>query len=257
MTTPQFATGEPSWVDIGTTDVKGAIDFYTALFGWTHLDFGPEAGGYGVFLRDGKRVAGIGPATDPGRGTSWSTYLATADADATAARVEGAGGNVIMSPGEVMDQGRMAVFTDPAGAFFSVWQAGAHKGTEVRGEHGSLTWAELMTTDLDAAKAFYTKVFGVTARDADAGDGGTYTLIEAGGDPVAGAMQIRPDWGPMPAHWSVYFAVDDCDATADRAIELGATEMMRMDSPAGRFASLSDPQGGSFSIIRNDPNFSM
>ncbi|WP_446215694.1 hypothetical protein [Micromonospora sp. IBHARD004] len=43
----------------------------------------------------------------------------------------------------------------------------------------------------------------------------------------------------MPSVWSVYFAVDDCAATADLAISLGATEMLRQDSPAGRFATVT------------------
>ncbi|HEY3009753.1 MAG TPA: VOC family protein [Micromonosporaceae bacterium] len=257
MTIPQFPTGAPNWVDIGTTDVEGAVAFYTRLFGWTHLDFGPDAGGYGAFLKDGKQVAGVGPTTDPARGTSWATYLATDDAAATAAKVEAAGGKVIMAPMQVMDQGTMAVFADPTGAFISVWQPGAHKGTEIMNEPGSLTWAELMTSDIGAAKAFYERVFGVSSRDVDAGDGGMYTLIEAGRRSVAGAMQVRPEWGPMPSHWSIYFEADDCDAVADEAVQLGGTESARQDSPAGRFANLVDPQGGAFSIIKTDPDFSM
>ncbi|SCG67142.1 VOC family protein [Micromonospora inositola] len=257
MTTPEFPKGAPTWVDIGTTDIPGAVAFYTRLFGWTHLDFGPDAGGYGAFLKDGRQTAGIGPAADAERGTSWATYLATDDATATAAAAEGTGAKVIMGPMQVMDQGTMAVLLDPTGAYVSIWQPGKHRGAEVTGEHGSLTWAELMTSDIAASKAFYTSVFGVTTRDVAMGGNETYTLIEAGGQPVAGALQIRPDWGPMPSQWSVYFAVDDCDATADLAISLGATEKLRQDSPAGRFATLIDPQGGVFSIIKNDPNFSM
>ncbi|HEY2947251.1 MAG TPA: VOC family protein [Micromonosporaceae bacterium] len=257
MTIPQFPTGTPNWVDIGTSDVDGAVAFYTQLFGWTYADFGPDAGGYGAFLKDGKQVAGVGPTTDPAQGTSWATYLATDNAGATTDKVEAAGGKVIMAPMQVMDQGIMAVFADPAGAFISVWQPGAHQGVEVMQEPGSLTWAELMTSDIAAAKAFYERVFGVSTRDVDAGDGGTYTLIEAGGKSVAGAMEIRPEWGPMPSHWSIYFEVDNCDAIADQAVQLGGTEMTRQDSPAGRFANLADPQGGAFSIIKTDPDFSM
>lgn len=257
MTTTPFPNGAPNWVDIGTIDVPGAVAFYTRLFGWTHVDFGPDAGGYGAFLQNGRQAAGIGPATDPGRGTSWTTYLATDDVTATAGKAEASGGKVVMAPMQVMDQGSMAIFQDPTDAFIAVWQPGRHRGAEVTNEHGSLTWAELMTGDIAAAKAFYESVFGVTTRDVALGGDEFYTLVEAGGQPVAGAMQIRPEWGPMPSTWSVYFAVDDCDTTADLAISLGATEMLRQDSPAGRFATLTDPQGGRFSIIKNNPNFSM
>ncbi len=254
---PKFVAGTPSWVDIGTTDVEGAIEFYTQLFGWTYEQAGPESGGYGTFFRDGRQAAGIGPATDQTRGTSWTTYLSTEDAQATAEKVRAAGGQIVQEPTPVMELGTFAVVKDPSGAYFNLWQAGKQEGLQTVPEHGAFNWAELMTEDAETAKAFYHNVFGLTTSEMPAGDGGTYILLEAGEESVAGMMQNRPEWGPMASHWSVYFAVDDVDAIADRAIELGGTEMARQDSPAGRFAQLRDPQGGSFGVIANDPDFSM
>lgn len=252
-----YPPGTPNWVDLGTTDMTAATTFYGALFGWTVESLGPAAGNYGIIRKDGRQVAGIAPATDPDRGTSWAVYFATDNADATTATVESRGGTVVTAPMDIMDQGRMAVFADPTGAYFSVWQPGKHTGMELVQTHGSLTWAELMTTDIETAKAFYSAVLPVTGRDVKVDDGGTYTLLEVDGTGVAGAMEIGPDMGPMRSAWSVYFAVDDCDAIADRALELGGTELTRMDSPAGRLAMLVDPQGGSFGIIKPNPDFSM
>jgi uncharacterized protein len=149
----------------------------------------------------------------------------------------------------------MAVFTDPHGAYFSVWQPDQMRGVELVREPGSLTWVELMTPEVEESKSFYSGVLGVTMRDIHIDGELTYTLVEAGGVPQAGIFKIGPELAGMPPHWSVYFEVDDCDATADRAVALGATEMMRQDSPAGRFAILTDPQGGNFSIIKTDPDY--
>src|SRR5262245_43193237 len=171
--TNEFKPGTPSWVDLGTTDVAGAGSFYGALFGWTVEDLGPGSGGYGLLRKDGKQVAGIGPATDPDRGTSWTVYFATDNADETAAKVETHGGKVIMAPMDVMEQGRMAVFTDPTGAFFSVWQPVQHKGAELVNAHGALSWAELMTPDIASTKSFYPAVFPVSTKDVEVGDGQT------------------------------------------------------------------------------------
>jgi len=251
-----YAPGTPNWVDLGSTDVPGATGFYGSLFGWTVDDLGPEAGGYGIFRKNGKQVAGVGPATDPSRGTSWATYFATDDADDVASKVQANGGQVVMAPMDVMDQGRMAVCTDPTGVFFAVWQAGKHLGAELVNEPGSLTWNELTTTDMAAAKAFYPAVLGVSIRDVSMGEGMTYTLFEVDNRAVAGGMQVDP--AGMPTQWSVYFAVDDCDAVHAKAVELGATPVMGPeDAPPGRFAILTDPQGGIFSIIRNNPDFSI
>ncbi|WP_155369620.1 VOC family protein [Catellatospora vulcania] len=253
-----FEQGTPSWVDLGSTDLDGSVAFYGRLFGWTDEDLGPDAGGYRMFRKDGRQVAGLGPATDVGRGSSWSTYFAANDADDIMAKVAEHGGTVLVPPMDVMGQGRMAVFADPEGAFFSAWQPLAFAGFELADEPGSVTWNELMTSDIDAAKVFYQEVFGVSMRDVSMGAGLTYTLLEAEGRAVAGAMPIDAAWGPMPSHWSVYFAVDDCDAAYAKALELGATKVMRPeDSPAGRFAILKDPQGATFSVIKNNPDFSL
>jgi predicted enzyme related to lactoylglutathione lyase len=252
-----FPPGTPNWVDLGSTDVKAAAAFYSELFGWAVEDMGAESGGYGLIRKDGRQVGGIGPATDPSRGTSWSIYFSTDDAEETAASVVTNGGRVILAPLDVMDQGRMSVFQDPTGAYFSVWEPGKHAGAEIVDAPGAMSWVELMTTDVAAAKAFYASVLGVSTRDVEMPNGMMYTLFGADGQNVAGAMAIGPEATPMPSHWSVYFAVDDCDAVADRALELGGGETLRDSSPAGRLAFLTDPQGGAFCIITPDPTFTM
>lgn len=256
MTEP-FAPGAPIWADLGTTDVKGAAEFYGALFGWTHEDLGPDAGGYGMFKLNGKDAAGIGPATDPTRGTSWVVHFATPDAGDTARKAEEHGGKIVAEPMQVFDSGTMAVFTDPHGAYFNVWQPDQMRGFQVRGVPGGFSWAELMTPDVDTSKTFYQEVLGVTMRDIHMDGELTYTLLQANGQPSAGMMKIGPEMAAMgmQPHWSVYFEVDDCDRVADRAIELGASEVLREDSPAGRFAILIDPQAGGFSIIKSDPEY--
>lgn len=251
-----FASGTPMWVDLGTTDVAAAGQFYGSLLGWTVEPLGPESGGYGYFRKDGKMVGGIGPATDPSRGSSWSVYFATSDADDTAARVRANGGNVVVEPMDVFDQGRMAVFQDPQGAYFSVWQPKRHTGAELVNAFGAMGWVELMTSDVNAAKPFYEAVLGVATRDVNV-NSIQYTLLEKDGQSVAGAMQIPPDRAEIPPHWSVFFYVDDCDGTADRAIEMGAREMMRQTLPPGRMSYLIDPQGAGFYLMQPNPEFSV
>jgi predicted enzyme related to lactoylglutathione lyase len=246
--TMTFAPGQPAWVDLGTSDVPAASAFYTGVFGWTIDDLGPEAGGYGILRKDGQQIGGIGPATDDSRGTSWSIYFSTDDANDTESRVATGGGTVIMPPMDVMDQGRMAVFQDPVGAYFSVWQAGKLTGMDVIRVPGTVSWVELYSTDLESVTGFYATVLGVGVREIP---GMGYTLFEVDGESVAGAM-ASPE---ATSRWQVYFEVEDADAVADRALELGAEELLRQDSPAGRLASLVDPQGGVFCIIRSDPDF--
>src|SRR5674476_1103353 len=79
----------------------------------------------------------------------WSTYLASDDLDATAAKAKAAGSQFMMEPMEVMTAGRLAFAIDPTGAPYGIWQAGDHKGVGVYNEPGALVWNELMTRDYE------------------------------------------------------------------------------------------------------------
>src|SRR5580658_4392332 len=104
----RYEHGVPSWVDIGVHDLKGGVDFYAELFGWDVQDMGEEAGHYSIVSKSGKQVAAISPAQDPGP-PRWTTYINVDDVDEVAAKVESAGGKVIVPPMDVMTAGRMAI----------------------------------------------------------------------------------------------------------------------------------------------------
>ncbi len=247
-----YAHGVPSWVDVGC-DVEKAVVFYGELFAWDYEASGDpaETGGYGMFRQSGHDVAGIGPQQTPGP-PFWSTYVTVDDVDAIAAKVTEAGGEVVMDPMDVLDAGRMAICQDPGGAFFSVWAPGEHVGAGLVNEPVSLSWNELNTRDLEGAKAFYGAVFGWACDTQDMGGGMTYTEVKLDGNPVAGMMDMTgrvPD--EVPPHWLVYFAVDDTDAIAERANQLGGAVMVPpTDIPPGRFAVIGDDQGAFFAVIR-------
>ncbi len=254
----KHAPGVPSWVDLSSPDVPASTQFYRDLFGWTAtVATEPEAGGYTTFRKDGKAVAAVGPQLNGDQPPAWMTYFASADADATAARIEAGGGQVLMAPMDVMQYGRMAVFLDPSGAAFAVWQAGSMEGSELAGVPGAMSWIELMTRDAETSKIFYQHALGWACRDVTY-DGGTYTIWHTERQDVGGMMSMSGEtWPPeVPSHWMIYFEVEDTDATAARVQELGGKiSVPPSDTPAGRFAVLTDPQGATFSIIKSNPDF--
>ena len=253
---PEYAPGTPSWTDLSSPDADGSARFYGELMGWTATEPGPveETGGYRMFQQDGKNVAGLMPHMQEGAPTAWSTYVSVADADETIAKVQAAGGTVLVEPMDVMDIGRMAFFADPTGAALGIWQPKAFPGADLVNEPNSLCWNELMTRDVDAGRAFYPAVFGWDAARAQFPDAPeSYTVWELGGKPVGGMMEMRDDFFPpeVPPHWGVCFAVADCDATVAKARELGATITYEpMDMSIGRFAGMVDPQGASLTVMR-------
>jgi len=250
----RYEPGVPSWIDIGSPDPQGAADFYGALFGWDAHEGPPETGGYRVAMVRDRAVAGIGPQQSPGPPV-WATYVAVVNADETAATVLTAGGQVLVAPMDVLDVGRMAVFVDPQGAVFSVWEAGTHPGAQLVNEPGTWSWSELLTNDVGAAEGFYGDVFGWTANTAGGGPSGAYAEWQVSGRSVAGMMRKPPTMpAEIPPHWAVYFAVVDADTATARIAELGGTvHMAPMDIEPGRFATVADPFGGVFHVIALKP----
>ncbi len=246
-----YENGTPCWIDIGTPDVRAAGEFYSALFGW-EIEYGPaEMGHYSMARLKGRDVAALADQQVPGV-VAWTTYLWVDDLDATTERARAAGSTVLADPMDVMTFGRMAVIADPGGAAVSLWQAGEHKGAGLVNEPGTLCWNELMTRAADESLEFYKAVVGLTGNKADIDGPDYYELALPGGRAVAGLMpMVGDDWPPeLPNHWMVYFAVEDADAAVSRCVELGgATDVAPTEIPPGRFASLSDPQGGHFSIL--------
>jgi len=252
QSTPTYAPGTPMWIDHTSKDVQASAKFYGQLFGWQAQDLGEEAGHYTMFTQGGKQVAATTPPMSPETPPSWSTYIATANAEETAKKVEAAGGKTLVPPFQVMDQGTMGVFMDPTGAVFCAWQSAAHKGAELANTPVSFCWNELATRDLKAAKDFYPKVFGWGIHSNPMPDGSEYVEWQVNGRSIAGGMQMGDMYPPqVPSHWLVYFAVANTDETIRRAQELGAKLMApAMDIPQGRFAVLSDPQGAAFAVIQ-------
>lgn len=248
---------KPAWVDLATSDAAAAREFYSKVFGWNiKVEPDPQYGGYGMAEVGGKRAAGIGPKMSPEAPTAWTLYIGTDDADDLAKKVQAAGGKVIAPPFDVGDQGRMATFQDPSGAFISAWQPKAMNAAFPTEQPGTFGWAELNARGVDKALPFYQKVFGWTAKASDMGpDSPPYNEFQFGGESIAGGQEMnKMAPASMPSYWLVYFAVDDVDKSFKAATQAGGREMVApMDFPGGRFAIVSDPQGAAFGLLKMAP----
>ena len=250
------AIGRPVWVDLSSKDAEASRNFYSKLFGW-QIDINPDPqyAGYGRATVGGKDVAGIGPTQDPNAPTAWNLYIGTDDAEALGRRVEAAGGKIVAPAFDVGDQGRMAVFQDPAGAFISVWQPTQMGGFQTQGAN-AYGWAELNARGVEKALPFYTSVFGWTTRTSPMGEGQPpYTEFMLNGESIAGAWEMNPMVpAGVPSYWQIYYTVDDVDGAFKKALDLGAQEMLApQDFPGGRFAIVSDPQGASIGLLKTAP----
>jgi uncharacterized protein len=268
----RYIPGVPCWIDTREPDPEAAVAFYRELFGWEAEDAMPPGapGKYFMARRQGRDVAGIGGVPEGAPPiAAWNTYVWVDSAEETVARVKDAAGSVLMEPMDVMDAGRTAVFSDLEGAAFSVWEPGRHRGAAIVNEAGSLNFNNLNTHDVDAAKSFYGAVFGWRTMPMGGGaeawtlsgygdhlerlNPGTRERMASVGAPagfedvVATLTPLPDDHRDLPAHWSVTFAVDDADATAEKAFAQGAKILAPpFDAPWVRMTIIADPQGASF-----------
>lgn len=254
----QYKPGTFCWVELATSDNEAAKKFYTQLFGWEYEDHpaGPDMVYTMLKLNDKDAAALYKLMPDMvahGVPPHWLSYVSVSDVDETAAKAKSAGATLLKEPFDVMSVGRMAVIQDPTGAVFALWQEKDHKGAAIYNVPGSFCWNELGTNDTQQAGEFYSNLFGWTTQTFSGGPV-EYTMFQNGDRGAGGMYKITPEMGPVPPHWMVYFAVDDCDAKVQKATELGARVIKPADDipEVGRFAILTDPQGAAFAIIKLD-----
>jgi hypothetical protein len=257
----QHPAGSFCWIELHTSDQTAAKSFYSSLFGWEAHDspMGPDdfytefklqgrEAAAGCTLRPEERSQGVPP--------HWLIYIAVESADATVTKAQQLGGKILAPALDVMDFGRMAVVQDPTGAVFCVWQANKNTGIKIAHVHGTLCWADLSTPDAKRATDFYSGLFGwqiENQRLDGTKDPSGYEHIKNGEHFIGGIppAAFRPPG--VPPHWMAYFQVDDVDACAAKAKELGGKLCLSpmMIEGAGRMAVIADPQGAAFAIFKS------
>ncbi|MCY3913253.1 MAG: VOC family protein [Chloroflexi bacterium] len=261
MKITSHSQGAPCWVDLATTDQVAAKAFYADLFGWDCQDNPMDEAGnvfYTMAMVDGAFVGGMyeqpQDQREAGIPPHWMIHLAVDDVDAIAARVPELGGTVGAPPFDVFEAGRMSIISDPAGAHVAFWQAKGHIGTGVKSEPNTIHWCELLTQDPDTATAFYAELLGMESETLTMAEEGAYTILLSGGVGASGimAMPVHLRERGVPAHWSVYFQIEDVEAAVAHVTAAGGrVALPPKDIPmVGRIAYLLDPQGAGFGLTQ-------
>jgi predicted enzyme related to lactoylglutathione lyase len=245
----QTQIGRFVWHGLNTSDVDRATTFYTKLLGWQIEVYKPGEMDYPMVSVGGTAHGGFSPLPPEAQAPPhWLGHVCVESVDATAEKARASGGSVLMEPSDMPEIGRFAVIADPAGATLSLFSPEG----EMPPTEGVFVWDELITSDVEAAKAFYTNVIGWTTADMDMGPAGVYTLLRSGDVDRGGILNKPAEMAQAPDAWLVYMATDDIDATAARAAELGGQVFQPpFDVPGvGRLAVLADPTGAVFGIFK-------
>ncbi len=251
-----YEPGTFCWVELTSTDQDAAKQFYAALFGWDAQDMplGEGSSVYSMMQLDGKNVAAIAPQPqqqrDAGVPPVWNHYVSVESADETVERAMLLGGSAHAPAFDVLEAGRMAVLTDPQGAYFMVWEPRGHFGAGLVNAPGALVWNELAEPDLDAASAFYSQLFGWQIEQSP-GMQQRYLVISNRGASNGGMIEPMPPG--TPPHWLAYFGAPDIDAALARAVELGGKVLAGpIEVPMAKIGVVQDPQGAVFAIYAGE-----
>jgi len=257
----KYRPGTFCWAELATTDQQGAKNFYAQLFGWESQD-NPisEDSFYTILKINGKDVGALytldKDQRESGVPPHWNLYVAVDSVAKYAKAIEKAGGKAIVGPLDVFDLGKMLVVQDPTGAVFALWEPVKFIGAALAYQPRTMCWFELMTRDTAGAQKFYSQVFGwkAVAKENSQPPYSIFYLGKAAPEnTVGGLFELTKEHGDAPPNWMVYWGVDDCDQTVEKAKSLGATiHIPPTDIPdEGRFAMIQDPQGAVFCVIRH------
>jgi predicted enzyme related to lactoylglutathione lyase len=251
-------TGRFFWYELLTSDVPGAISFYTNVVGWKTQRF--EAGEYTMFVSGQGPLGGVGllpeAAKQMGAQPYWQGNIQVANLDETLAKVKELGGGVIHAE-DIPTVGRIAVIADPQGAVIAVFQPATDTPPHDLSKPGEYSWHELYTSDHEAAFRFYEAIAGWERLGGfDMGPMGTYLLWGRNGKQLGGMMtkppgMKTPDGREVPNAWMYYVVTAELDAALARAKAAGATVLNGpMEVPGGqRIVQLMDPQGAAFALV--------
>ena len=266
--------GTPVWWDLASKDVDGTKAFYSNLLGWQWNDLmSSPQGVFSVATVGDKTVAGVYTYMPgmplPPEPFSWVNAFWVDDADAAMERAVEKGGKVIMPAcDDPAGGGRKSLLTTPEGAPFVVWSGDKGIDNEAWGEVGAAVWVEYYSRDIPRTNEFVGHVFGsryqrvdlacppTDMEDAEGEIEYEYHWLKIDGvEPDRGGLlEMDESWGDMPSHFMVYFRVEDCEASAAKAAELGGEVCVPpTEIPPGKFSVINDPLGATFTILAMRP----
>ena len=250
MSTVATTVGRFVWHEHVSTEPAKAQEFFKQLLGWEYTVFQTGDVDYTIIQVGGQGHGGFPPVPE-GTPSHWVGNVQVENVDETAGKVTSAGGSVIVGPMDIPDVGRYAVIRDPQGGIIAAFQPTSDGPMG----QGVFVWDELGATDLEGSERFYGEVFGWTTKDMGSDFGG-YKIFQRDPDDQqgVGGLMANPD-SSTPTNWHPYVAVDDVDATTEKAKELGGSALMEpMDVPTvGRISVIADSTGAVLGLIKPSP----
>jgi predicted enzyme related to lactoylglutathione lyase len=246
--------GKVVLVQLVTPDLTVAKRFYGGLLGWRFRDLKLGGDDYAEASLDGQLVAGLmhkAVAAGERRQSSWLTFLAVRDVDATKKLAVANGAKVLLEPHTIPNRGREAVFSDPQGAVFAVLASSTGDPPDEMADPGEWIWSSLSTTDPDANAGFYQTIFDYEVFDLPADQGARHLMLASDNYARASANTLPANRPNARPHWLNYIHVEDVGASSAKVVSLGGRVLVepRLDRHGGKVTIVADPLGAPFGLL--------
>ena len=246
--------GKLIFVQLVTPDIAATKKFYAGLFGWTFRDFQDGGTKYAQAFLDGRPIAGlihkdIPPAER--RQPAWLSFFAVSNVDAAKKVALQNGAKVLFEPHYIPDRGRQAVLADPQGAVFAVLASTSGDPADALAAPGEWIWISLLTSDPDAAAAFYQTLFDYEVFELPASESAQHLLLASENYARASVNSLPASKPNMHPHWLNYVRVEDTVKMTAKVVALGGRVLVepRIDRHGGKIAVVADPFGAPFGLL--------
>jgi predicted enzyme related to lactoylglutathione lyase len=246
--------GKVIFVELVTPNILAAKQFYAELFGWTFRDIPSGETTYSEALLDGHPVAGLMHKAVPAgesRQPSWLSYFAVQDVDAATVTARRQGAKVLVEPRNVPSLGREAVFADVQGAVFAMIASSSGDPPDVLAAPGEWIWSSLITSDPDAAAAFYQTLLDYEVFELPADEDERHLLLATDNYARASVNSLPAHKPNLHPHWLNFIHVEDAVQTVAKLVALGGRVLVepRLDRHGGKIAVVTDPLGAPFGLM--------
>ena len=248
--TGTYKYGKFVWHDLLTYDVEAAKKFYGELFGWKFNTGSRGSSDYTTILKNNIPIGGIvyvKEIKEKHYSAQWMSYLSVPDVDKATEFVKAQGGKIVREPRDIGGRGRMSIVNDPKGSLLALLHSATGDPVDHQPENFEWLWVENLTTDVEAAVAFYQGLVGYQAEKLSntqvSGTEFLYFVMKKDGEPLAGITQIP--WQGIRPNWLPYVKVDDPKPLMEKVEKLGGKIYLPPSDEVrqGSVAFIADPTG--------------
>lgn len=249
--------GKFIWIDLVTSNMDAARNFYSRMFGWEFRRVGDAATGYSLVLNGGRPVGGVVDVTARPNVPAvprWVAYISVPDVAAAQKAIVAAGGRQLVAAKTFPKRGEQAVFADSEGAVFGVIKSDAGDPADFLAEQGDWIWIQLLSRDVQKATGFYRAFAGYEVVENTESSRKNQFLLVSGTFARAAVSQLPANRPKAPPMWLPFVRVENLAQSLTVAQQLGGgiAVMPRASVFDGRMAVVTDPSGALVGLLQWD-----